>query len=95
MTNPQQQVTPNLVEIRSSLGDVLVPVRELIQSLQQAEAVCNCCGETYGAFVGDRLCTSWSGKCDVCGEPGAVTSPRNYGYFHNGLAKLRAKLGID
>jgi rRNA maturation protein Nop10 len=67
-------------------------VRQLVMTLEQADIVCQQCGETYGSFVPRRLCTSWRGVCDVCGEPGVVCSPRHYSNFRQGLQTLQDEL---
>jgi hypothetical protein len=70
----------------------LEQVRQLVQTLEGAQVVCRQCGDNYGVFVPNRLCTSWRGICDVCSEPGVVTHPRNYGNFRQALDTLREEL---
>ena len=69
-------------------------VRQLVRTLEQAGVVCQQCGDNYGSFVPNRLCTSWRGVCDVCGEPGVVCHSRNYGHFHQSLSNLRDELEV-
>ena len=54
---------------------------------------CQPCGHNHGKRKfkfpedPDHLATFHYGKCDVCGENGFVTEPRDYGHFPNWFKK--------
>ena len=46
--------------------------------------ICHDCGVEHGRRV-PEIATYHNGKCDLCGEPRAVTEPRDYGHLKTAL----------
>jgi hypothetical protein len=43
--------------------------------------ICFDCGDKYGRRMVNQLCTANILECDICGEHGVVTEPRDFGHL--------------
>jgi hypothetical protein len=56
-------------------------------TLKNADVVCKDCGSKYGHY--SVSCSStWTGKCDVCGQEKSVTESRDWNYLKEGIDYL-------
>jgi len=64
-----------------------------VKTLHDAYTTCHDCGAEFGVYsVG---CSStWTGKCNVCGQEKRVTESRDYGYFVSGIARISRTLKL-
>lgn len=49
--------------------------------------ICHECGAKYGQRNALHDHTCWNGTCEICGETGTVTSPRDFGHLKPGWEK--------